>query len=278
MDLNWFESFLYGLFSGLADILPVSAEAHRILMLKFFGIQSNTELMNLLVHLGVFGALYCSCRKQIVRISSARRLARVPKRRRRRPLDTRSLMDFSLFKTMLIPVILSFFLCRYTETLESKLIWIVGFLFLNGIILYIPQFFPTSNRDSRMLSRVEGLLMGLGGALGILPGISAMGAALSVASLCGVERSYGLSMALMMNMGIQIGLIVLDVMGLAASGVGTLSFLIFIRYLVTAAVAFGAGVLGVKIMRLLAAEKGYSLLAFYCWGVALFTFILNLMA
>ena len=39
MDLNWFESFLYGLFSGLTDILPVSAEAHRILMLKCFGIQ-----------------------------------------------------------------------------------------------------------------------------------------------------------------------------------------------------------------------------------------------
>ena len=46
MDLNWFESFLYGLFSGLTDILPVSAEAHRILMLKCFGIQSSTELMS----------------------------------------------------------------------------------------------------------------------------------------------------------------------------------------------------------------------------------------
>ena len=45
MDLNWLESFLYGLFSGLTDILPVSAEAHRILMLKCFGIQSSTELM-----------------------------------------------------------------------------------------------------------------------------------------------------------------------------------------------------------------------------------------
>lgn len=64
MDLNWLESFLYGLFSGLADILPVSAEAHRILMLKCFGIQSSTELMKLFAHLGVFGAMYFSCRKR----------------------------------------------------------------------------------------------------------------------------------------------------------------------------------------------------------------------
>ena len=182
MDLNWLESFLYGLFSGLADILPVSAEAHRILVLKCFGIQSSTELMKLFAHLGVFGAMYFSCRKQIVRIHRARRLARVPKRRRRRPLDTRSLMDFSLLRTMLIPVILGFLLNRYVEPLKEKLIWIAVLLFLNGIILYIPQFFPTSNRDSRMLSRVEGLLVGLGGALGILPGVSAVGSALSVAA------------------------------------------------------------------------------------------------
>lgn len=40
MDLNWLESFLYGLFSGLADILPVSAEAHRILVLKCFRLRA----------------------------------------------------------------------------------------------------------------------------------------------------------------------------------------------------------------------------------------------
>ena len=263
MDLNWLESFLYGLFSGLTDILPVSAEAHRILMLKCFGIQSSTELMKLFAHLGVFGAMYFSCRKQIVRIHRARRLARVPKRRRRRPLDTRSLMDFSLLRTMLIPVILGFLLNRYVEPLKEKLIWIAVLLFLNGIILYIPQFFPTSNRDSRMLSRVEGLLVGLGGALGILPGVSAVGSALSVASICGVERSYGLNMALLMNMFIQVGLI--------SVGAGTVSFLILVRYLATAAVSFGAALLGVKLMRLLAANNGYALLAVYCWGVSLFT-------
>ena len=120
--------------------------------------------------------------------------------------------------------------------------------------------------------------MGLGGALGILPGISAVGSALSVASICGVERSYGLNMALMMNMFIQVGLIVLDVLGLMSVGAGTLSFLILIRYLMTAAVAFGAALLGVKLMRLLAANNGYTLPAIYCWGVAMFTFILNLMA
>lgn len=278
MDLNWFESLLYGLFSGLGDILPISAEAHRILMLKFFGISSDNTLLTLFVHLGVIGALYVVCRQQLVRMSRAQALKRVPKRKRRRPLDTRSLMDQSLLITMLVPVVLGLLLKQKAASLTDKLIWIACLLFVNGILLYIPQYFPTANRDSRTMSRVEGLLMGLGGALGMLPGISSVGAALSVGSICGVDRAYGLSMALLMELGIQVGYLVLDVLALMAVGAGTLSFGILVRYLFAAAVAFAGAFGGVKLMRALANNVGYGFFGFYCWGIALFTFILNLMA
>lgn len=278
MDLNWFESFLYGFFSGLGDILPISAEAHRILMLKFFGVSKNLELIRLFVHLGVCGALYMACRAQLVRMSRARALKRVPKRRRRRPLDVRSLMDTSLLITMLIPVVLALLLKQKADALSGKLIWLAGGLLVNGILLYIPQFFPTANRDSRTMSRVEGLLIGLGGALGVLPGVSSMGGALSVSSICGVERGYGLSMALLLELGIQVGLVVLDVVALVAVGAGTISAGILVRYLFAALVSFGGACLGIKIMRSLSESWGYSLFGFYCWGLALLTFILNLMA
>lgn len=278
MDLNWFESLLYGLFSGLGDILPISAEAHRILMLKFFGISSDNTLLTLFVHLGVIGALYVVCRQQLVRMSRAQALKRVPKRKRRRPLDTRSLMDQSLLITMLVPVVLGLLLKQKAASLTDKLIWIACLLFVNGILLYIPQYFPTANRDSRTMSRVEGLLMGLGGALGMLPGISSVGAALSVGSICGVDRAYGLSMALLMELGIQVGYLVLDVLALMAVGAGTLSFGILVRYLFAAVVAFAGAFGSVKLMRALANNVGYGFFGFYCWGIALFTFILNLMA
>lgn len=278
MELNWFESFLYGLFSGLGDILPVSAQTHRILMLKVFGIAGDDTLVMLFVHLGIAGALFLTCRPQLIRMSRAHALKRVPKRRRRRPLDTRSLMDISLLITMLVPVIPALLMKDKADALGSKLIVLAGLALVNGLILYIPQFFPTANRDSRTISRIEGALMGVGGALGVVPGISSMGAALSMGSLCGVDRAYGLTMALLMNLGIQVGYVVLDVLALIATGAGALSFAIFLRYLFTAAVAFGGAMGGVKIMRLLANNVGYALFAFYCWGVALLTFILNLMA
>lgn len=278
MALNWLQSILYGLLSGLTDILPVSAQAHRILLLKFFGIQDNMNAMDFLVHLAVFAALYFSSQTQLVRMSRARALARIPKRKRKRPLDIRSLMDFRMLKTMLIPVIIGLFLYQYALPLENNLMLVSVFLFLNGVVLYVPQFLPSSNRDSRTLSRVEGLLMGLGGAASMLPGISAIGVSTSIGSVCGVERSYSLNMALLMDMFITLGFLVYDVMGIAGSGLGTLSFMIFVRYLLTALAAFGGCFLAIRVMRYLAAHHSFTLFALYCFGLALFTFVLNLMA
>lgn len=278
MDLNWLESILFGFVSGLADILPVSAQAHKLILLKLFGVSTEPGLLRLLIHVSILGALYYNCLPQIVKILRAKSLARIPKRKRKRPLDYRSLMDFRLWQTMILPVILVFFFYQRISALHSSLSLMAIFLFLNGIILYVPPFLPGSNKDSRTLSRVEGLLMGLGGAASVLPGISGIGAAVSVGSICGVERSYGLNMALLMNLAVTLGLIVFDVIRIVNIGMESLSFVILLSYIAAAAAAFFGTTVGVRVMRGLAEEKGFTPFAYYCWGVALFTFLLNLMA
>ena len=276
MELNWLQSLLFGLVSGLTDILPVSAQAHRMLLLKFFGVKNTTDLLSLLIHLSVFAALYLSSRGQFVKMNRARALARVPKRKRKRPLDTKSMMDWSLAKTMLIPTILGLFLYRYVRNMETNLLTIALFLFLNGVLLYVPQFLPSSNKDSRTLSRLEGLAMGLGCTASILPGISTVGAVVSVGSVCGVERLYSLNMALIIKLFLLAGLMVYDVLGIISGGLEVLSFGIVLQYLVTALVSFGASMAGIRLLRRFAADHGFGLFGVYCWGLALFIFILNL--
>ena len=96
--MNWLQSVLYGFLSGAADILPVSSRAHGILLLKIFGTTVDGNFMLLFLHTAVTLALYFSCRTQLIRIRRALALARVPKKKRRRPLDTKSLMDFRLLR------------------------------------------------------------------------------------------------------------------------------------------------------------------------------------
>lgn len=278
MELNWAQSILYGLVAGLTDILPVSAQAHRVLLCKLYGVSGGMELMDLLVRLGVAGALYCCCLGQMVRIRRALALARVPKRRRKRPLDERSLMDFRMLRTMLVPVVLAVLLYRVTVGLQNSSMVIAAMLFVNGLVLYIPQFLPGGNRDSRTLSRVEGLLMGLGGGLGTIPGLSSLGLSVSIGSMCGVERSFGLNMALLMDLGLSLGLLVQDGIALIQAGAAGLGFVSALRCVLTGVTAFVGAMAGVWVLRRLVREHGFGAFGFYCMGLALFVFILNLLA
>ena len=278
MELNWLEGILYGLFSGLTEILPVSAYAHKLLMLKIFGETEEPALMALLIHLGVLAALYYACQNHIIRILRAMRLARVPKRKRKRPLVTKSLMVFLLLRTMCIPVIVAFCFYNKLEPLRGNLIWMAVFVMINGFILYLPQFFPGGNKDCRTLSRVEGLLIGLGGAITILPGTSGIAGATSVGSLCGEDRTYSLNMILLLGIGIVAGYVALDVIQLVSVGAGGIRFGTLVSYILAAAAAFGGATAGIKILRRMAPEVGFAPFGLDCWGVSLFTLVLNLVA
>lgn len=278
MELNAIEHILYGIVSGLSDILPVSERAHSILLLKVLGADSIGGLPVLLIHMAILAAIYISSQSILVKMSRARRLARIPKKKRKRPLDVKSLMDSRFLGTMMLPVVIVLLFYGRLASIQFSLLVVAALLFVNGIILYIPQFLPGSNKDARSLSRVEGFLMGLGGSLSVLPGLSGVGAAYSVGSICGVDRSYGLNMTLLMNMAYLIGMIVFDVLGLFQTGLGVLTFRWLVVYLLAALAAFVSTMLAIRIMRSLVSGIGFSFFAFYCWGIALFAFILNLMA
>lgn len=276
MELNWLQSILFGLVSGAADIFPVSGQVHRLLLLKFFGVNQMPNLLALVLHLSVAAALYLSSQGQFVRMNRARALARIPKKKRKRPLDTRSMMDWSLIKTMLVPTVIGLLLNSRVRGWSVNMFLIAGMLFVNGLILYIPQFLPTSNRDSRTLTRLEGVLMGLGAGASVLPGISTVGIMVSIASVCGIERLYGLNMTFIVKLFFLIGLMVYDVLAIITDGLGGLTVMLLIQYIFTAALSFGAAMLGIRTLRKLAPEHGFHTFGVYCWGLALFTFILNL--
>lgn len=276
MELNWLQSILYGLLSGLTDVLPVSAQAHRLLILKLFGESGESPLLRLMIHIAIFAALYYSNQNKIIRYLRARKLAMIPKRRRQRPLDTRTLMDFRMLKTAIVPVVIAFFFYQKAEGLGSNMLIVALFLAINGIILYVPQFLPGSNKDSRSMTPIEALLLGLGGAVSILPGISSVGTVTSIGMVCGADRSFSLNTALLLGMPITISLIVFDIIAIAVNGVGLLSFGLFLCYILAAAAAVGGVLLAVKIMRALAKSSGFAIFGLYSWTAALLSVILYL--
>lgn len=278
MELSGMESLIYGLLSGLTEIFPVSARAHSAIMLKVLGAERVDTLPVLLVHLAALIATYLAVQAQLVKMARARKLARIPKKRRKRPLDLLNLINSRFLITMVIPLLLLVIFYGKISGLSFSLLTVSALLFVNGIILYIPQFLPGSNKDARSLSRVDGFVMGLGEGLSAIPGLSGIGASVSVGSVLGVERDYALNMSLIANLVYLGGMVVYDIMAIVQRGVGQLTFQWLLVYILTTLLAFIGAMLAIRIMRKLAAEKGYAIFSYYCWGIALFTFILNLMA
>lgn len=274
--MNWLESILYGLVAGFTEILPVSSQAHRILILNLYGESAEPALLRLLIHLAVLGGLFYSCQNHFTRISRALRLAKIPKNRRKRPLDTRSLMDFEVLKTMIIPIIVGYLFYNNISGLSASLVWVAACLLLNGLILYFPRYLPGGNKDSQTLTRAEGLLMGIGGAASMLPGVSCIGAVTSIGTAFGADRSYALDLALMIQIPVTAGLVVFDILSIIAQGLSGMSFTTVLSYIVSALAAFGGIYLGMRLMRSLIKNNGVDVFAYYSFGAALFTFILFL--
>ena len=278
MDLNWLQSVLFGLISGLTDILPVSAQAHKALLLKLMGLSSEPIILRFMIHLATFAGLYYCCQNHIMRISRQLRLARIPKKRRKRPLDTRTLMDFKLLRMMILPVALGFIAYEKTSVWNHSLNWIALFALINAVILYLPVLLPSGNKDSRSFSPVEGLLIGIGGATAVVPGISSVGATTTILLLRGADRTFALNMALLLQMAVTAGMIIMDIFTMWSFGVGYVSFGAIVCCIMAAAAAFAGVFLGIKVLRTLAVNIGFNVFAFYSFGLALFSFILFLTA
>ena len=275
--MNLIQGLFFGLISGLSDILPVSSQAHKAMMLKIFGETSEAPLLRLFIHAGILAALYYCCANQITRISRQLRLSRIPKKKRKRPVDMRTLMEFRLLRMIVIPVLLG--LCFYNKTVAwgTRLNLMAIFLLINGVILFVPSLMPTGNKDARNMSALNGLLIGLGGAVSVVPGISAIGSVNAVSSVCGADRTFSLNLSFLMNMVLTVALIAFDFAAVYGSGAGNLSFTVLCTYFISGIAAFGGAYLGIQTMRALAANIGFNIFAFYSFGAALFSFVLYLM-
>lgn len=273
--MDWFESILFGLVSGLTEFLPVSAQAHEVLLLKMFGAAAG-PLLRLAVHGAVLLALYQSCAEQIGQILREQRLLRIPPRRRKRQPDMTKVLDMRLLRTAAIVSALGFFAYPTLAAWRGDLHFIAPVLVVNGILLYIPMHMATGNKDSRSMSQLDALLLGLAGALAVIPGISRVGMVTSAGIARGADREHSLRWSLLLSIPALVILMGFDAYDIMTVGIGALSGPVLLQMALSAAAAFAGAYGGIRMMRFMAVRAGFSGFAYYCWGAALFSFIMYL--
>lgn len=276
MDMNWLESILYALVSGFTEFLPVSSQAHRSMLLCLFGQDREHPLLGLLVHIGVLAALIVSTRTQLRRLYREYTLRRIPKRRRKRPPDRQCLMDISFVRLASIPLLLGFVLYPKTSQWSGQLYLVALLLVINGVILHIPMYLPGGNKDSRSMSRLDGLLVGVGSAVSVMPGVSRIGASVSVAAARGADMQQAYKWGLLLSLPALAVLLCFDIFAAVTGGLAGVGFLEVLQCILAGGAAYLGAYAAILLMRSWVQRSGLSGFAYYCWGAALFAFILYL--
>lgn len=275
MQWNWLQGILYGLISGFTAFLPVPSTAHQILFETMTGAVGQAALFRLACRIGVLAALILSCRLTIRNLLRQRRLSRIPVRKRKRQPDPVSVMELRFLRAAWIPATAGMLLCGLGDKTEMSLPLLALTVLLGGVLLYLPGLFRSGNKEAPTSSVLDAVATGCGMCLSVLPGISGVAGVVSVGSLCGLNRRFALRMALLLSIPAIIVRLIFDSVALFAVGIG--GFSLVLLALLSAAAAFLGALASVGTIRFFAVKSGFSGFAYYCWGLALFIFILFLM-
>ena len=270
------ESIIYGLISGLAEFLPISLHGHQAIFMHLFGMDTRSPIQDLLIHIGISLSVLISCKSILARIYTQQRI--YTRSRRRRTYDVRGIYDLRLIQSASIPMMAGLLLYFSTSQYEKKPIYLALFFLINGIFLIIPEYSKKGNKSAKSMSSFDGVAIGLISVLSIFPGISRIGSAMGFASLRGADKQHILNWAFLLSIPALVIYLIIDIVNIFIIGIGSFSFIHLISYLLGGGFAFCGGYMGIILMKFLTERTGYSWFAYYCWGVALFSFVLFLIA
>jgi len=126
------------------------------------------------------------------------------------------------------------------------------------------------------MSSLDGIVMGLVGALSVLPGVSRTGFVSSYVIARGADDDNAANWSVLLGIPALLFAVLFDLVSFADYGTGVHTFGAFIGCILSGIAAFAGGYLGILLFKFFLKRSGLSQFAYYSIGAALFSFILYL--
>lgn len=270
------ENILYGLVSGLTELLPVSGRGHQALLHHLFGVNGRISLQDILVHIGILLSVFIACRDNIARLRWEQRNATAVRRNKSRRMDTQVMYDLRLLKSTIIPMAIGTIVFNLLLKAEHNLLSTMWLFLLNGLVLLLAEHTRQGNRDAKTLTGFDGIAIGTCVAATALPGLSGSGLSLSYATARGVDAQKATNWIVLLVIPAMILAICGDLFYIFGNGFGGISFLSILGSIFAGLSAFCGGYIGISVLRLLVVNLSIFQFSYYSFGLALLTFMLYL--
>lgn len=267
--MNVLSSIFLGLVQGVAEFLPISSSGHLALFQYFFGLNSEESLFfNVLLHLGTLIAIFVYYWRDIV--SLCREFVRLvtclfsrEKRRqmKRLPPDGRMIL---MIVVATLPLFVILPIKDKVEGLYTNPIFVGCALLVTGGLLFYSDRMRRGKKGPKSATFLDALLVGVGQAIAVTPGLSRSGTTISVGMMRGFHRRFAVRFSFLLSIPAVLGANILSIGEAVQQGIDVSNLP---GYIIGTIVAAVSGFFAIRLVNLLADKGKFGNFAYYCWGI-----------
>ena len=235
---------ILGILQGLTEFLPVSSSGHLVLGQYLLNVKSPGNTLEILFHLGTLGSVVFVFSSDILNI-----IITIKKK------STQKLLKYIIIAT--IPaVIIGFTLRNKLETLFES-VSSVGFaLLFTGLVLILSSVFKNKNSKHSLFTSV---MIGLGQALAIIPGISRSGMTITLSLFFGFSAKESAKFSFLLSIPVIAGAGILGIQDIQTNEILSADIII-----IAILSSFFVGIISLRVLiKLLELGKFY-IFGIYC--------------
>ena len=273
--MSYLTAVLLGLVQGVTEFLPVSSSGHLAIAEQLLNLQGASNVpgfFDVLLHLGtlvaVFIAYWDDIRDMIVEFFAG--IGDLAHHSTPNPVPpARRLILLIIVGTLPLFVMVPF--RHFFSSLGDNMYFIGGALIFTGILLFVSDRVHHGRKTEKTATMLDALLVGIGQAVALCPGISRSGMTITTGCFAGFERKFAVRFAFLLSIPAVIGANILSLKDAIDAGIDWASVP---AYLVGVAVS---GYACIRLLRYIAEKGRFGAFAYYCWAVGALTLALTIL-
>ena len=262
--MTWFEGIILGLIQGLTEFLPVSSSGHLAIAKALFGIETTDLAFEIAVHAATVLSVIVVFWKDIVKLLQG--LFKFK-------WNSETKYIFLICISMIPVFIVGVFFKDWVEAAFGSMLVVGLALIVTAMLLTFSDWKAKRVVEVKEyrngISFWQALVVGVGQAFAVIPGLSRSGTTISTGLICGVKRENMAQFSFLMVLVPILGEMFLDIVGgeFAASSVGVGPLIIgFVA-------AFFSGLFACKVMIALVRKAQLKWFGLYCAIVGILVLI-----
>ncbi|WP_025025978.1 undecaprenyl-diphosphatase UppP [Caldalkalibacillus mannanilyticus] len=261
------EALILGIVQGITEFLPISSTAHIIITSMLFDLTFEGYAFEILLHLGSVLAVMIYFRKDLIELIKGFFGYFTNK-----SPENKVHFRFSIYIIVatIITGVLGVLLKDYfTESLKTPPVIALSLTMTGLFLIFIERFHKYGNTNESTMGLKETILVGLGQAVAIFPGISRSGSTLVAALWSGLNKETAVRFSFLLSIPVILGSTLLELRGESLEALTTHGI---VPLLVSFIASFIFSILGIIWLIDFLKKSKLIYFAIYCFILAAFVY------